>query len=64
MWDDKYKEIFQKLRTFLTSIPILTLPIEGKDFIMYSNASWFGLGVVLMQGKKVIVYELRQLNPY
>ena len=46
----------------LTTAPILTLPMEGKDFIVYCDASYSGLGVVLMQGKNVIAYASRQLK--
>ena len=35
---------------------ILTLPVEGKNFIVYCDASYFGLGAVLMQEKNVIAY--------
>lgn len=30
MWDDKFAENFQNLKTLLSSAPILTWPIEGK----------------------------------
>ena len=31
---------------------------------VYSDASFGGLGCVLMQGRKVIAYTLRQLRPH
>ena len=64
MWDEKCEESFQKLKTLLTSAPILTLPIEGKDFVVFCDASWLGLGVVLMQDQNVIAYASRQLKNY
>ena len=36
--------------------------MEGKNFIVYCDASYSGLGVVLMQGKNVIAYASRQLK--
>ena len=36
--------------------------MEGKDFIVYCDASYSGLGAVLMQEKSVIAYASRQLK--
>ena len=36
--------------------------MEGKNFIVYCDASYFGLGAVLMQEKNVIAYASRQLK--
>ncbi|WMV38300.1 hypothetical protein MTR67_031685, partial [Solanum verrucosum] len=55
-WTEKYEESFQKLKTLLTTAPILALPVEGKDFIVYCDASHLGLDDVLMQDKNVIAY--------
>ncbi|GJZ44794.1 putative reverse transcriptase domain-containing protein [Tanacetum coccineum] len=42
--------------------PILALPKEAENFIVYCDASHKGLGVVLMQNEKVIAYASRQLK--
>ena len=47
-WTEKYAKSFQELKDRLTSAPILTLPTENEDFVIYSDASRLGLGVVLM----------------
>ena len=62
VWSDECEESFQKLKTLLTTAPILTLPVEGKNFIVYCDASYSGLGAVLMQEKNVIAYTSRQLK--
>ena len=36
--------------------------MEGKSFIVYCDASYSGLGAVLIQEKKVIAYASRQLK--
>ena len=36
--------------------------MEGKNFIVYYDASYSGLGAVLMQEKNVISYASRQLK--
>ena len=46
----------------LTSALILALPSKDKGFIVYCDTSKIGLGAVLMQGDKVIVYASRQLK--
>ncbi|WMV49778.1 hypothetical protein MTR67_043163 [Solanum verrucosum] len=61
-WTKKCDESFQKLKTLLTTAPILALPIEGKDFIVYCDASHSGLVVVSMQDKNIIAYASCQLS--
>ena len=48
VWSDECEESFQNRKNLLTTAPILTLPVEGKNFIVYCDASYFGLSVVLM----------------
>ncbi|EOY26607.1 Uncharacterized protein TCM_028461 [Theobroma cacao] len=61
-WDDVCENRFQKLKSRLTSAPVLTLPVNGKEFVVYSDASKLGLGCVLMQDEKVIAYSSQQLK--
>ncbi|WMV07946.1 hypothetical protein MTR67_001331 [Solanum verrucosum] len=61
-WTEKCEDSFQKLKTLLTTAPNLALPVEGKDFIVYCDASYSSLGVVLMQDTNVIAYASRQLK--
>ena len=46
----------------MTTAPILTLAVEGKNFIVYCDASYSGLDAVLMQERNVIAYASRQLK--
>nr|GEZ34146.1 reverse transcriptase domain-containing protein [Tanacetum cinerariifolium] len=50
---------FQKL----CEAPILALPEGNDDFVVYCDASYQGLGAVLMHREKVIAYASRQLKP-
>ncbi|GKC52105.1 putative reverse transcriptase domain-containing protein [Tanacetum coccineum] len=61
-WRDKEEAAFQLLKEKLCSAPILDLPEGSENFIFYYDASHKGLGVVLMQNKKVIAYASRQLK--
>ncbi|GJZ77558.1 putative reverse transcriptase domain-containing protein [Tanacetum coccineum] len=58
----KEEEALQTLKNNLCDAPILTLPDEIKDFVVYYDASNQGLGYVLMQRGKVIAYASRQLK--
>ena len=62
LWSDECEESFQNLKTLFTTAPILTLPVEGKHFIIYCYASYSSLGAVLMQERNVIAYASRQLK--
>ncbi|GJZ70861.1 putative reverse transcriptase domain-containing protein, partial [Tanacetum coccineum] len=53
---------FLGLAGYYQSAPILALPEGSEDFVVYYDASHKGLGVVLMQRKKVIAYASRQLK--
>ena len=61
-WTRKCQESFDKLKQLLTSAPVLTLPKGTGGFEVYSDASYQGLGCVLMQHGKVIAYASRQLK--
>ena len=50
---------FRELKQCLTTVLILTLAVEGKEYIVYSDASKNGLGCVLMQEDKVVAYASR-----
>ncbi|KAK1617062.1 hypothetical protein QYE76_022579 [Lolium multiflorum] len=63
-WTDKCEESFQKLKSRLTSAPILIMPDITKPFDVYCDASKIGLGCVLMQEGKVISYLSRQLKQH
>jgi len=63
-WNDKCQASFERLKAMLTEAPVLTQPMSGKDFVVYSDASHNGLGCVLMQEGKVVAYASRQLRPH
>nr|GEX61520.1 copia protein [Tanacetum cinerariifolium] len=61
-WGNKQEAAFQLLKQKLCSAPILALPEGSEDFIIYCDASNKGLGIVLMQREKVILYASHQLK--
>ncbi|MBO1765193.1 Ty3/Gypsy family RNase HI domain-containing protein, partial [Escherichia coli] len=44
--------------------PILKVPHGNEELVVYTDASGFGLGAVLMQQGQVIAYASRQLKPH
>ncbi|KAF3622302.1 Potassium transporter 7 [Capsicum annuum] len=57
-----YEGSFKKLKDKLTATSILILPEGSEGFVVYCDASWVGLGCILMQHGKVIPYASRQLK--
>ncbi|GJU28882.1 putative reverse transcriptase domain-containing protein [Tanacetum coccineum] len=64
IWGENQESAFQLLKQKLCEAPILALPEGNNDFIIYCDASFQGLGAVLMQREKVIAYASRQLKPH
>ncbi|KAA0066186.1 hypothetical protein E5676_scaffold790G001080 [Cucumis melo var. makuwa] len=54
----------EELKKRLVTAPILALPVTGKDYVIYCDASRLGLGCVLMQDGNVIAYASRQLKEH
>src|SRR5664279_4217037 len=63
-WSEKAEEIFQTLKTKLTTTHVLVLPDTSKDFVIFGDASLRGLGCVLIQEGHVVAYDCRQLKPH
>ncbi|KAK1422205.1 hypothetical protein QVD17_25165 [Tagetes erecta] len=63
VWSKEQEQAFQTLKEKLTQAPVLSLLEGTDDLIVYSDASYLGLGCVLMQRGKVIAYASRQLKP-
>ncbi|GKC48466.1 putative reverse transcriptase domain-containing protein [Tanacetum coccineum] len=61
-WGEEQELAFQTLKDKLCNAPVLALPDEPEDFVVYCDASGIGLGCVLMQRGKVIAYASRQLK--
>ena len=61
-WGENQENSFQKFKNKLMSALVLVMPSRTEGFILYSDASKLGLGCVLMQHEKIIVYAFRQLR--
>ncbi|XP_074377540.1 uncharacterized protein LOC141719054 [Apium graveolens] len=56
-WTEKYDSSFQELKKRFVTALILALPDDKGDFVIYSDASYKGLGCVLMQHGKWVYRE-------
>ncbi|GKV05138.1 hypothetical protein SLEP1_g17180 [Rubroshorea leprosula] len=63
-WTLECEKSFLTIEEKLVTAPVLTLPINGEGFTIYSDASKKGLGCVLMYKDKVIAYASWQLKLY
>ena len=63
-WTDECEACFHELKKGLVTSPVLILLEICKDFQVYCDASCLGLGVVLMQDGRVVLYASRQLRPH
>ncbi|VVA39498.1 PREDICTED: retrotransposon, partial [Prunus dulcis] len=63
-WSIECEKSFDELKTRLTTAPVLALPDDSGNFVIYSDASQQGLGCVLMQHGRVIAYASRQLKKH
>jgi hypothetical protein len=61
-WTPACQESFEMLKQKLTTAPVLVLPDVHKPFSVYCDASYTGLGCVLMQEGKVVAYSSQQLK--
>jgi hypothetical protein len=62
VWIEKCAEAFRRLKVMLKTTPILKVPDMDKDFLVCTDASKEGLGIVLMQYDRVIAYISRKLR--
>jgi hypothetical protein len=57
--DPEVSRDFEVLKEKLTIVPVLILPDVHKPFSVYCDASYTGLGCVLMQEGRVVAYSSR-----
>ncbi|XP_039067569.1 uncharacterized protein LOC120213526 [Hibiscus syriacus] len=61
-WGKEQGEAFKELKDYLTKAPLLALPNFDKTFEVECDASGIGIGAVLSQEGKPIVYFSKKLN--
>jgi len=64
IWTPQCQKSFEQLKHLLTTTPILSMANLSKDYVVCTDASKEGVGGMLMQEGKVIVYESRKLKEH
>ena len=62
-WSPQAQEAFEKLRTAMTTIPVLAVPEFAKVFVLEADASSKGIRVVLSQDQCPIAFLSQALSP-
>lgn len=61
-WGEAAGEAFNQLKVAMTKVPMLALPNFEEQFVVESDASCKGIGVVLMQNQRPIAYFSQALS--
>ncbi|KAL6313268.1 hypothetical protein AAG906_016077 [Vitis piasezkii] len=58
VWDDQCQRIFERIREYLLSLPVLVPPTPGRPLLLYLSISYIALDCILAY-KRMLDYETR-----
>ena len=64
MWTEIQDQSFSALKQALTSAPVLAMPDFSKPFVIETDVSGTGVGVVLMQQGHPLAFLSKSLSPH
>jgi len=62
-WNSETNSAFEKLKQLMMNTPVLSVPDFSKTFVVETDASSTGIGVVLSQEGRPVAYFSRKLSP-
>jgi transposase InsO family protein len=61
-WRQEHQDAFEKVKTLISKETLLTFPNFNEPFHIFTDASKYQLGAVIMQNEKLIAFYSRKLN--
>lgn len=62
-WGELADRAFNQLKQAMTTAVVLALPHFKKPFVIETDASYYGIGAVLMQNEQPLAYLSKALGP-
>ena len=62
-WTEEATKAFQQLKIAMTTTPVLVLPDFSQPFVVETDASQEGMGVVLMQSQRPLAFISKAFPP-
>jgi len=61
-WTDITVQAFDRLKTLMSSTPVMAFPNFSQNFVIEVDASGYGIGAILMQESHPITYISEAFN--
>ena len=61
-WNDEADKAFCKLKLTMTKVPVLAMPDFSQGFIIETDAFRYGLGAILLQEERPVLYYSQTLG--
>lgn len=63
IWGDEQKVAYRNTKAAMSSAPVMALPDYSQPFVLEVDASGYGIGAVLMQGRRPISFMNKSIGP-
>ena len=62
IWSDEMQKVFDQTKALIPTDTLAAYPDHNKPFVLYTDASDYQLGPVIMQEGRPVAYYSRKLN--